>query len=64
MGGGDYVKMFDVEIEECDVIHHVLSPTFQGLLVKKIRPLTLIVRVCKGGFRKCSKIIYFYFDKF
>ena len=33
-GGGDYVKMFDVEIEECDVIH-VLSPTFQGLLVKK-----------------------------
>ena len=37
----------------------VVSPTFQGLLIKKkTRPLTVMVLGCKGGFLLSSKSMW------
>ena len=41
------------------------SPTFQGLLIKKIRPLTLRGSLKNSTMmKKCSKIVIFSFNKY
>ena len=50
-GMGVSPPLLRVEIGECEI-----CPTFQGLLIKKIIPLTLMVKGARNDFKKVNKV--------